>query len=224
MTTADPGAWLERWLSAPRLATYLSAAGQDRRLALELYEWNTAVSAAILHDLAHVEVAVRNAHDAALTTGAPPGAAHWTQQPTRYFPPALKTAKDGSVHDANQRPREQVAAAIRAAGRSALPGKVIAELTFGFWRYLTISARETTLWLPYLRHGFVPGTGRRAVDVPMDRLHLLRNRVAHHEPLLTANLDVRYMDTVTLAGRISPDLGAYVSAHSSWPAVVAQRP
>ena len=36
--------WLEAWLSPVRLATYLAATGGDRRLALELYEWNTAAT------------------------------------------------------------------------------------------------------------------------------------------------------------------------------------
>lgn len=58
---SEVGPWLEAWLSPERPATYLTAAGGDRTLALELYEWNIAVAAAALHDLAHLEVALRNA-------------------------------------------------------------------------------------------------------------------------------------------------------------------
>lgn len=80
------------------------------------------------------------------------------------------------------------------------------------------------MWLPHLRHGFVPGTSRRAVDQPVTRLHLLRNRVAHHEPLLTANLAGRHADVVSLASLISPDLSAHLDATSTWLAVLSQRP
>ncbi len=35
------------------------------------YEWNTAVAAAVLHDPAHVEVAIRNAYNDALVARQP---------------------------------------------------------------------------------------------------------------------------------------------------------
>ena len=48
----------------------MTAAAGDRTAALELYEWNASMSAAVLHDLAHLEVAIRNAYDAALVAKA----------------------------------------------------------------------------------------------------------------------------------------------------------
>lgn len=218
-----PGPWLERWLSVPRLQTYLDATGHDRSKALELYEWNTEMSAAILHDLAHLEVAMRNAYNDAFVARQP-GALHWTQEPRRYFPVMTKVAKNGRRYDENERPREQIAYAVQSAGLGAPPGKVIAELMFEFWRYLTIAARERTLWLPYLRHGFVAGTSRPAIDGPMARLHGLRNRVAHHEPLLRQNLSARRSDVLTLLDRLAPPLRGYVDAQSTWAAVESQRP
>lgn len=128
----------------------------------------------------------------------------------------------GTRFDENERPRDQLAAARRSAGRTAPTGKVIAELMFGFWRYLTIAGRANTLWMPYLRHGFVSGTSRPAIDDPMGRLHRLRNRVAHHEPLLTQNLAARRGDVLTLLGHISPDLRTYVDDRSSWARIEAQ--
>lgn len=164
-----------------RFQTYLREAAGDRRWALDLYEWNTTMAAAILHDLAHVEVAVRNAYDGALV-GRQPGTVHWTNDELRYFPVKWQTANNGRRYDENATPREQIAYARRSAGGAAPPGKIVAELMFSFWRYLSITAREVPLWRPYLHHGFVQGTRRVAVDGPMSRLHRLRNRVAHHEP------------------------------------------
>jgi len=82
-TSASPGPWVEQWLSAPRFQTYLTEVGGDRRRALDLYEWNTAMSAAVLHDLAQVEVAVRNAYNDALVARQP-GPVHWTSDELRY--------------------------------------------------------------------------------------------------------------------------------------------
>lgn len=172
-----PGPWVEQWLSAPRFQTYLAETGGDRQRALDLYEWNTV----ILHDLAHVEVAVRNAYNGALEAHQP-GPLHWTDEMMRYFPVMWRTAKNGRRYDENETPRDQLANAQRIVGARALPGKVVAELMFGFWRYVSISGRETSLWRPYPHHGFVGGTSRSAVDGPMSQLHRLRNRVAHHEP------------------------------------------
>lgn len=220
----EAGPWLEAWLSAERLGTYLAAAGGDRALALALYEWNTTACAAVLHDLAHLEVAVRNAYDRAWNAHTPTGTVHWTRDPDRYFPPAARRARDGTFIDANRTPRNQIAAATRTAGRGAQAGKVIAELSFGFWRYLSISARETDLWLPYLRHGFIAGTSRKAIDTPMARLHMLRNRVAHHEPLLRADLDACYQDLTAITQRINPRITEHIATHTSWPPLAVQRP
>jgi hypothetical protein len=97
------------------------------------------------------------------------------------------TIRDGTRVDANQAPRQQIERAVREAGPGAAPGKVIAELNFGFWRYLSTAAHHYPLWIPYLYNAFKPGTVRQAVDKPVGRLHRLRNRIAHHEPLLHRN-------------------------------------
>lgn len=46
MSDTDPGPWVERGLSAPRYAVYLAAAAGRRAVALEICEWNVAISAA----------------------------------------------------------------------------------------------------------------------------------------------------------------------------------
>jgi len=91
------------------------------------------------------------------------------------------------------------------------PGKVVAELGFGFWRYLTSSAHEATLWTPVLHRAFPPGTDRaRDVDRRIEKLHVLRNRVAHHEPLLNVDLQARLADMLALASLLNPELAIYV--------------
>lgn len=53
--------WIESLVVGATVAVYLKAAGHDRGRATALYEWNASVSAAFHHDLAHVEVGLRNA-------------------------------------------------------------------------------------------------------------------------------------------------------------------
>ena len=58
---------LEAAVSPERLSTYLTAAGGDRKRALQLYTWNTEMSAAFYGPLQGLEIALRNAIHQQLT-------------------------------------------------------------------------------------------------------------------------------------------------------------
>lgn len=213
------GDWIESWLSGPRLARYLGAANGDRARALQLYEWNAQLSAAFQRDLGHLEVALRNAYDDAASRWG--GSGHWLLDGSAtVFAPQMRRGSD-----VNAKPRDQVAQAIRIArGPKATSDKVVAELSFGFWRYLSSSAHEKSLWVPYLHRAFPPGTNRSDVDARVGRLHGLRNRVAHHEALLTQDLAGRLSDLFDVADALYPELGLHLRSTSTVPALVAQRP
>jgi hypothetical protein len=92
-----------------------------------------------------------------------------------------------------------------AGGPTARRGKIVAELLFSFGRYLSSAAHEKTLWVPARHRAFPRGTDRAAhVDGPVGRLHHLRDRVAHHEPLLTTNVAGRLSDLIGIAARLDP--------------------
>ncbi len=227
-TEGPVGEWVERWLSPPRFAVYLRAAKYDRDAGLHLYEWNARLGSAFGHDLAHLEVGLRNAYDRVLTDHLHLPQ-HWTACGDQVFAPVLRTRKRGSqgkvTVDINAKPRASLERAIReAGGRKALPGKVIAQLTFGFWRYLTSSAHEITLWRPALNHAYPAGTSRPYADTRIGRLHELRNRVAHHEPLLGLAAPKLHLDLVEIATLLDPQLGSYITEHSTVPGVLVTRP
>lgn len=218
------GPWVDIWLSPARLSRYLTATGGDRQRALALYEWNTQVSAALQRDLAHLEMALRNGYATALDAHWS-GPGHWTSATNVLFAPLWRTKKSGPV-DVNEKSRKALMRAVHDAGGSAAPpGKIIAQLMLGFWRYLSSSAHEKTLWVPYLHHAFPPGVDRaRDVDAPISRLHDLRNRVAHHEPLLQANLLARMADLLNVAGLLHAELKGHLSATTAIPGLLAARP
>lgn len=223
------GPWLERWLSAPRLERYLLAAANDRERALSLYVWNARISAAVLRDVAHLEVGLRNAYDEALSATSAAGPLRWTSASMTAFPPVYRTkrAPDGSTHqvDINRKAREILDAAIRAAGGPQAPsGKVVANLTFGFWRYLSSKAHEKSLWVPYLHTAFRPKTSRREVDARIGRLHDLRNRAAHHEPLIDTDLVARLDDLLWIADRLEPALAQFIRSSTDVPGLDSCRP
>jgi hypothetical protein len=222
--------WIDSWLGAARFQRYVDECGGDRQRALALYEWNVALGQVIMHDIAHFEVALRNAYDAAISASWP-HATHWLLHADSpavvpiWRTKDIKGMKRGS--DVNFLTRKNVDDAIKRCGYSrATPGKVLAELTFGFWRQLTTTAMEKTVWVPYLHKAFPQGTSRRVVDADIASVNSLRNRIAHHEPLFTATLDptivhARMMSCLLL---LAPDVHAHVSRTSKVAQVLARRP
>jgi hypothetical protein len=210
---------------------YVSAAAGDQQRALQLYEWNSEISSALLHDLAHLEVGIRNAYDQALTKHSQ-FSPHWTACAQQVFAPVMRQKRfyDPTLEkmvkkrvDVNRKPRQALERAITDAGGIASSGKIVAQLMFGFWRYLSSAAHEVPLWRPYLHHAF-PGTSRGYIDGRMGDLHELRNRVAHHEPLLTWNIPKAHLRLTELATLVAPELGQHLAAHSRVDALLAARP
>jgi hypothetical protein len=219
-----PGAWVEAWLGAPRFARYVHAAGEDRALALRLYEWNGQTSAAVLHDLAHLEIGLRNAYDRALTAAALTRGMPWGEW-TDPDGPLYRSRRGQPATDVNERAREDLRRARQAAGTGAPQGKIVAELMFGFWRYLSSAAHEKTLWVPYLHKAFPRGTNRRRdVDEPLATLNRLRNRAAHHEHLLSEDLTARHRQLLAFAGLLSPELAQHLDQVSPLPRLLSRRP
>jgi hypothetical protein len=106
------------------------------------------------------------------------------------------------------------------------PGRVIAELNFGFWRFLLASRYESSLWTPCLRRAFPELTPQRRTTVyePLDQLHTLRNRIAHHEPIHTRDLRADMLSIYRILNWISPDVRAWAVNLSRIKMTIAQRP
>ena len=103
---------------------------------------------------------------------------------------------------------------------------MIAELSFGFWRYILAAHYQTTPWAPALRRVFphLSSQQRATVYPPIDRLHSLRNRVAHHEPVHSLNVAARYKELLHLSGWIDPAAAAWIGQASRISSVLAARP
>ena len=196
-------------LTAERLRSY-TASAHDLPGAIRLYDWNTAISGALHEDLGRLEVVFRNALDTALVRHAT--ARNWPT--TWYRRSQLFPGKPG------RRPLAVVAEARQRATRGGLAelhGKVIAELPFGFWRYLCKGAYLTSLWVPALAAAFPlhPTSNdarsvRHDVDDRIQRLHYLRNRIAHHEPIHQRDLRRDHEQLLELTGWICSDSHAWM--------------
>lgn len=224
MSMPHPSLTLAELLTYERLGSYTAASGNDLDSALRLYDWNSAVGGALHEDLGRVEVVLRNSFDAVLRSS---GSATRTQ--VAWFDRAgLFPGRHG------QRALDDIASAKRRASRGAAArshGGVIAELTFGFWRYLCTPAYLTSMWVPTLAAAFAnhpmagsPRLVRADVEDHVQRLHFLRNRVAHHEPIHQRDLGRDLESMTELIGWISADATTWFAANSRTRAVVAARP
>jgi hypothetical protein len=69
MTTPDPQLSppdLKRLFSAERLSTYIDHCDGNFAAAVEMYRWNSAITAAFWEPIGHLEVALRNTLDGRL--------------------------------------------------------------------------------------------------------------------------------------------------------------
>lgn len=102
----------------------------------------------------------------------------------------------------------------------------IAELNFGFWRYLLARRYEATLWTPALRHAFpnLAPRSRTTVYRSVSELHLLRNRIAHHEPIHRRNLMLDALNMYRLLDWIDTDMRVWAVGLSRIQPLIASRP
>jgi hypothetical protein len=198
---------VSRYLSTPRLASYLAETDGDAELVLALYHWNLQLAAAFQEVLAVVEVVIRNAMDEQLRQWNPTrGRDHLTGQ---LYPPEWTNLPAaplvGLVGSALPQARGHARAALVKRGshhpRHRAPvchDDVLAQLSFSLWYKLLPPADSKKtglqrLWATALVHAFPHvGTDPASQAHPAEdlvhgrheRLVKLRNRVAHMEPLL----------------------------------------
>ena len=203
----------EQWITEARFAPYLDEAGGDHDTAVALYIWNARVSAAAFETLHHVEVLLRNAIDAQfapLDPSAEPGET-WLQDPSIL----------------NERSRRLVGETIDRIGRThrtPTRGRVVAGLSFGFWRAL-FDKKYSGLWVSCLNRAFPAGSGERSeVAALMSNLVPFRNRLAHHETIIRRPIARHQTEILTLSGLIDPDARRWIERVSRVDQMLAERP
>lgn len=114
---------------------------------------------------------------------------------------------------------------LRAKRREATSDRLVAELNFGFWRYLLSNRYRTILW-PTLRRGFphIPTGSEKTLFSRVGRIHDLRNRIAHHEPIFGRRLDLDHRDCLLVLGAVCPVTAQWAEGISRIPEVLANTP
>lgn len=229
MSSTAP-AWVIDWLTAERHGKYLQAAGKDQGRALALYEWNARLAAALMHDLGHLEVGLRNAYDRALLSHPLVSGRDWLE-PTVYraiLPVHMATDGAGGQQDKNATPRNAIKTARKyvryAEGGNVHRGKVVAELMFGFWTYLTDSLHEKSLWVPALHKAYGEGADRARLHQALGGLRDVRNRLAHNESIFDQNPENLRRRIIYVARNLSEPLRDHIDSNSDVAALLTVKP
>lgn len=197
MIEAEP---LEEALSLERFGRYLAWAEGDRARALDLYTLNTRLSEALYTPLQMLEVVLRNRIHAVLSVSVQP---RWFEVPGFLAVP----------HQNEQ--VVEVLAALARERKEPTPGRVVAALTFSFWTTMLGTSYEN-LWQTSLnrigRREDGKGLRRKDLSGPLTPIRLLRNRIAHHEPILPWDLPKHHDAMLRITGWLSPAAAAWCRA------------
>jgi hypothetical protein len=211
--------WYEPFLGHERFARFLSAAHHDRSRAIALVNWDREMRGELQKILGEWEIALRNAYDTAIGRWWN-GFDHWLLDP---LSPVNRPIMQGS-EDLNRNSREAIRRAVRRMRPGEPIGQLISHLNLDFWRYLSVRAREKSLWVPALHRAFPKGSDRFEVDRQIDMLYRLRNRVAHHEPVFHKPIKTYVTSLVISCEHLRPELASEIVDRGSIDRLWRDRP
>jgi hypothetical protein len=173
-------------ISPQRLKPYLDQSGGALAEALELYEWSARMAGAAFETLAQLEVIMRNAIDAELSTyyGEAECGIPWflLRPPMNDETTEVVTVVRDRLRPLDKDTRHQI----------------VAGLSFGFWSGM-LGRRYEDLWRAALRHAFPGSSGnRKQVAADVEAIRKFRNRLAHHDSML--KVDIPFEMRRVLAG------------------------
>ena len=209
----NPGSPLEhlsQWFSSARMSRYA-----DHPAPEALYLWNTRLTKTYLADIQHFEVLLRNCIHDALTERY---SDHWFDDVRIPFNNAAKK----NIRKAKK----------RAGGEGVPSGKIIAELSFDFWRFLLSNRYQASVWPQVKRALKKPPNSRQRFEELVVIVYEMRNRCSHHESIVQQrdrDREIAHLDSVDnaiekVASFIDPHAANWIKDNSQVSEVRAQRP
>lgn len=207
---------VSNYLGVHRLQSYLNVTHGHLDQALELYKWNSEISVEVFKILADVEIFLRNVIDRELqkfnaTFG---NNSTWLDELIQFIPPVR---------------RLDIARAkyyLAADGKTLDHSNIVSQLNFGFWRSFLVKWNKGVLWPNALRFAFPYSPSRQPeyIFTRVRHLHVLRNRIAHHEPIHNRDIARDFQICIEVLNAISPVIAAWTAENSRVLEVLAKKP
>lgn len=203
---------IEACLSTDRFSPFLLSCNGNKAEALQLYELNTRVSASLYAPLQALEITLRNRFHQGLSDAY----GEW------WF------NRGDVVWQSFQRRRIGEAQVDLALEKKQItPGRVIASLMFGFWTACLAAPYEDVIWRRGgIAKAFQAGgqkPTRNAVNKMLSPIRKIRNRIAHHEPILYYDLPKHHRNMVELTSWLSPEIADWAELASTFPTIYEER-
>ena len=217
---------LKEVFSPERLNTY-GLNTETEEAVLEKYAENLRIAESFYTAISILEVCLRNAISEAIHNETPLKS-EWLVQEIN-----TRTFLTERMHRKLQKANSKVLRQLRNRVSPVAPyGKLVAELTFGFWVHLFTRDYIPGLWMKYnyLFKNVFPNydkyikpdcpniSGVNTVNVMYSKLKIVldfRNRVFHYEPIFNhpAGLDNLYSDIEKIVGAMSEDALGYMQKY-----------
>jgi hypothetical protein len=212
-------------LSPERLTKYMARTGHNVAKALELYIWNQEIGAALTVTLSQFEVCLRNQIAKVLVNAY--GEAWHTKARLRYHNQDTTTEFE-KAHERGRKARN---------GFDPAAGDFIAGSDFNLWRELCKPLYAGVFWGKRVQLAFPHAPAGKERDTlvqvhrRVDLLLKLRNRIAHHEPIIGSNLEPigeklrdRHRDMAELLGWMDPNFAHWMAARNRFNEVMSACP
>lgn len=216
-------------LSPERLSNLRSLTGNTKE-AIQLHQETLIVGAELMSVIATIEIGLRNSVSEILSQHfggpnwllSPPAPFKWREVEARKIRTAHDTAQRSEYSKLNSQEKSDLDLRAYPNGRpenethlnrakkrrkliQVSNGKIIAEITFHFWKKIYGADYEHSLWRPALKRTFPHKSIKRSdVAINLENIYQSRNRLAHHEPVLHA----RFSTTMSSIDYIIQRLGS----------------
>ena len=173
----------ENIISAPRMSRYLTACSGNTKKSMTLYRLNLRLSQEFFTVISCFEISLRNKIDEHLTYSLGNDWLKNGAQPNGIFDNEHTRLTQKNINDA-----------YKSLGKSYTHNKLVAELGFGFWRFLFAQKQYTATGRDLLN--IFPS---KPISTPTNQynpnyvfnqladINKFRNRIAHHEPICFKN-------------------------------------
>lgn len=199
---------LRNSLSPERISTY-QRPGETEAWLFARYLWDMTLSEALYPSLHSLEIGLRNTLHNTLTQDV--NNSLWFDLPNILLPDEANR-----VYEAKQE--------LTNVGKPLDPGRIVAELSFGFWTSLLNARYEQRLWPRLLQSAFpaMPRTlrNRKNISRRLNEIRKLRNRVFHYESVSRIpSLTRKHADILEAISWINPELRSMVELIDRFPEV-----